>query len=686
MRFFKCILIIGFIIEQVFSIRKYYFRQYPIYNLTDETKVSHGSTSDNYDIIKCACDYNVNICDQLCCCDNKCPSDLISDWQDNNICASENLNEINELNFPECSDWKDDPRNTTLLKNQISYINCIKFDTSPYQGYFYHFEEKTSVSSSDLETKQQISDALVDYQDLINDDGYVSGQSYLWYGSKKLFSIPGPDVQGKCSDKQAFQFGIDYEGSCLQNYNINSIDSEFVKSMLENILSISSDGSNTGTLSMTLNGETFSENNLDELRDTIVTDTSVQNLLSFLNITFQISGESISKVYVDLTYIEATYTDSLVDDANFKYYISFQSFSDASTQKEEYSGTPGYKFGFDLLMGQGIEGSNGAQYVQRNTGGFLINIADSDGLCVTDSNNALVNENSKIKFGSDFFTSCQVTIDQDDCKNSNFLSSSSYLVYDYLPVSKSSDISDNIYIGRYGISNVNYISDWVSITLKETQSTSNSNYCQFPSQFVYVVYYSEAGAVGNEQKYIISVERSNLINYSILNDFDGITDKKVDVSIQVIFKEVEYSDLFDKKENISDTINEWFDDPEELAKERIQQQENLSKIKETIFGALKQKSSELQTKISEIQEKVTQKCENPNNLNKQQQCIDKYNNKLNQESEIFNKLIYNAQSKAFKCFMDTQIANQSFEHCENNFIADIDKGVQDFFNQVNRKL
>lgn len=56
--------------------------------------------------------------------------------------------------------------------------------------------------------------------------------------------------------------------------------------MLENILSISSDGSNTGTLSMTLNGETFSENNLDELRDTIVTGTSVENLLSFLNITF----------------------------------------------------------------------------------------------------------------------------------------------------------------------------------------------------------------------------------------------------------------------------------------------------------------------------------------------------------------------------------------------------------------
>lgn len=193
----------------------------PIKSLVSKSAKTHEIPKNFKDIVTCLCDQTINVCDLLCCCDTQCTQAEVTKWTENKICKQQSNAEFENLEFPKCSSWRDNPSSPNIYQNQINSITCIFHENVPYQGHFYpQIDSNVAPLESELEVKQHISDK-VDQNFANLSTAYLGGKTNLIHSTNKLFTLPSRDAFGSCNNETPIKYLTPYSQNCIHKFLIN---------------------------------------------------------------------------------------------------------------------------------------------------------------------------------------------------------------------------------------------------------------------------------------------------------------------------------------------------------------------------------------------------------------------------------------------------------------------------------
>jgi len=69
------------------------------------TKYTAVTITNNVDPSACTCDKTYEFCDNFCCCDLDCNTEIRTQWTDNDVCNTSTVADI--TNMFQCSDYED---------------------------------------------------------------------------------------------------------------------------------------------------------------------------------------------------------------------------------------------------------------------------------------------------------------------------------------------------------------------------------------------------------------------------------------------------------------------------------------------------------------------------------------------------------------------------------------------------
>lgn len=451
---------------------------------------SGGRSKSFYDT--CIWDVTANSWDMNWWWDSDCISDLTLKWE---VATYHCLNEKTNNNILSADKW---------------YIRDRITDTQDFIEETYSITTSTDFSNQIVKAEDNFSTPLIPTT-TTTPTLYSLGVN-LYLSSGITFKFPLPNSFGLWDQVQTVSFLKDINSTTCTRYTTLSTWDKNLNGNSYTSLTFYSEGT-TNTVAVTA-GTIWVVTDLTKAVSTSTTSfqaaslstsgtsCTCSNLLKEIHYTVYTSGSTkITSITADVVYVTlaaATWTNTIRFDQT--YSITFKD----SQYSRVQSGSPGYQKGLKLLAG--AVSSTTANFISANEGGFELYGADESGNCLIDSTsftttssyyrNPILTFNDGAIYGWKLtYTNTQLQTFCTGTDNQN--------------IALFKNLINNLkYVGIYGNSNPNFISDWVAVNYVSTSATSASysgRGCSFDGGMSLRVYLTRLGTTSNPQYKVSAV-------------------------------------------------------------------------------------------------------------------------------------------------------------------------------------
>lgn len=306
----------------------------------------NAANSQYTDPGKCVCDLTKNSCDEYCCCDTDCTSEIISSWDGD--CSAERYSSYGSTYCVEDVElYKSNSRRGMKSKSSSSGETCFQIDSSSVIEEFHTIVN--SISTSQVTERNTSS---ITYKTTMIANKASSDQTYNVGDSLYIYAIPVANPFGLCVWSNISFYDNIENVTCSTLGDISSIctqklDVNFFKWTKAEITYLKR------------NQDTLAETSFSNPSTSLSTTTCIN---SVVEAHYNIITSSSSIDSVTATIIVSDITASTIVTVPQKFSIHFYSKSNYI----KYSGSPGYQKGLPLrvsgysnfvLSGRGFSGA-----------------------------------------------------------------------------------------------------------------------------------------------------------------------------------------------------------------------------------------------------------------------------------------------------------------------------------------
>lgn len=495
------------------------------------------------DVSTCTCDKTAYVCNYFCCCDAECPAEKIKDWTSKKICLSSEPSYASAAQFPKCSAYKSNPQSAELLFNKANQLMCIKYDNTPYSGFFYNLLALSSQPTATQydSSKSSLASVYMSNSPVLTTVTQFAPEAQVYYKSasdnKFMLTLPSADFGGLCNMKSPIKLFVNQARSCRTQITAAVCTSLQTKAYDASFDAVAQSSGTVPTV-------TESGKQAISSTGTVCAKTPVLTKYEFVLSDTQIQSVTVTYIQQDVT---------LGSFVRQKFEVVFRLATNDLTTSISFSGTPGYIYNYPLVVGD-----KSGTAITLPQYGYQLTLTD-DGVTCASAASALFAETSYqpsrvIKFGGDIAAQCQVSLGAGSTPVSTYISTGTSSCtaqnYKYQQYFK----KDTTHVQKYGMGDPADVYGWLAV--ERRTDAHNTKLCLF--QKLVTVFYSQAGQRGKKQNYVVKVEESYPENAYYDQAVIAANGGLATGTLQVNFVEIPYDQLDPEQPTVPDIIKSAF--------------------------------------------------------------------------------------------------------------------------------